>query len=302
MKFILTALLLFTAGTSFADVFDGELKIDGVRRTFHFYSPDDLPEGKRYPLVIMLHGGYGTGAQMPRFTKFNTLADRDSFLVVYPDGWKKHWNDHRYGEDLQKDKKDDVKFISVLIDYLIRKHQVDSTHVFVAGISNGAMMSLYLAQELPQKIRAIAPVCGSIPENYFSSYHLPVSISIMIINGTDDPLVHYTGGPIGKSGWQRGAVAHTDSMVKKLVLLNQCAEHDSVFSFPDINLKDQCVASKFIWKCGQSEIQFIRIKGGGHTWPGGLQYLPKYQVGRVCRDFNATSEIWNFFQSQPPRQ
>ena len=281
--------------------FDGELTIDGTKRTFHFYSIDKLPANRVYPLVIMLHGGGGTGAEMIRFTKFNLLAERDTFLVAYPDGWKHQWNDHRVGEDLPSDK-DDVKFISTLIDYLIEKHQADSTKVFVTGISNGAIMSLFLAQEIPQKIRAIAPVCGSIPENYFSTYHIAKPLSVMVINGTADPLVHYEGGPVGKSGWQRGAVVATDSMMKKIVSLDHCNPRDSSFSFPDINLKDLSSATKKIWKCGNSEVQLIKVIGGGHTWPGGVQYLPKSTVGRVCRDFNATSEIWNFFNSQRARE
>lgn len=302
MKYIALAVSLLLVEWCSGYSFDGEITVDGSKRTFHFYAPDHLSGDRRYPLIMMLHGGGSTGVQMQRFTRFNNLADRDSFIVVYPDGWKKHWNDHRYGEDLQKEKKDDVKFLITLADYLIRKHHADSTRVFVAGMSNGAIMALFLAQQVPQRIRAIASVCGGIPENYFASYRLPVPISIMIINGTEDPLVHYAGGPIGKSGWQRGAVVPTDSLVNKLVTLNQCHPRDSLFSFPDINLKDMSSATKRIWRCAGSEIQFIRVNGGGHTWPGGLQYLPRWQIGRVCRDFSATSEIWNFFQWQGPKR
>jgi polyhydroxybutyrate depolymerase len=40
----------------------------------------------------------------------------------------------------------------------------------------------------------------------------------------------------------------------------------------------------------------IRLEGGGHTWPGGLQYLPERLIGGVCRDFDATELIWTFFR------
>jgi len=295
--FIPILLALISSTQLFAEMIDGELTIDNTKRTFHFYSPDNLPADKTYPLVIVLHGGKGMGQNMVRFTKFDDLADRDSFLVVYPDGWKRQWNDHRTGEDLPFEK-DDVKFLSSLIDYLVQKHHADSTRVFVTGISNGAIMSLFLVQEIPQKIRAIAAVCGSIPENYFSTYHISKPISVLMINGTQDPLIHYEGGPVGKSGWERGATTSVDSAVQKILAINQCSKRDSVFRFPDINIKDDCTAEKMIWKCGENNVEFIKIKGGGHTWPGGLQYLPKYMIGTVCKDFNATSEIWNFFSSQ----
>ena len=38
-----------------------------------------------------------------------------------------------------------------------------------------------------------------------------------------------------------------------------------------------------------------RIEGGGHTWPGGKQYLPPGLVGRVCRDIDGTRTIFEFF-------
>ena len=39
------------------------------------------------------------------------------------------------------------------------------------------------------------------------------------------------------------------------------------------------------------------LKGGGHTWPGGIQYLPKFVVGSVNHDFNASSAIVDFFSA-----
>ena len=37
------------------------------------------------------------------------------------------------------------------------------------------------------------------------------------------------------------------------------------------------------------------MKGGGHTWPGGTQYLAPALIGRVCRDFDASAVIFRFF-------
>ncbi|MEM6989383.1 MAG: hypothetical protein AAF721_02760 [Myxococcota bacterium] len=41
-----------------------------------------------------------------------------------------------------------------------------------------------------------------------------------------------------------------------------------------------------------------RVEGGGHTWPGGRQYLPQSLIGRVSRDILGTRHIFNFFASQ----
>ena len=281
---------------------DGTLKIDGVSRTYHLFIPDYFNANKKLPLVIVLHGGGGTGQNMIRFTHFNDLAEEDTFLVVYPDGLHHGWNDYRIGEKLQHEQ-DDVKFISMLIDELVAHHQADAKRVFVTGISNGAIFSLFLAQELSQKILAIAPVCGSIPANYAGTYHIDRPLSILIINGTADPLVKYEGGPVLSKRSNRGEVISTDSMIYLLTNRYHCMSPIRRQEFPDVNLKDGCHAEKYIYPtCSATQIILIKVIGGGHTWPGGFQYLPKKIVGNVCKDFNATSEVWNFFKSIPSRE
>ena len=42
-----------------------------------------------------------------------------------------------------------------------------------------------------------------------------------------------------------------------------------------------------------------RLEGAGHTWPGGRQYLPQSAVGVVCRDFDGSRVIWDFFVDHP---
>jgi polyhydroxybutyrate depolymerase len=66
---------------------------------------------------------------------------------------------------------------------------------------------------------------------------------------------------------------------------------------------DDCKAEKeTYYKCESgTKVVLITIKGGGHTWPGATQYLPKILIGPVCKDFNATEVIWDFFKSLPIR-
>jgi polyhydroxybutyrate depolymerase len=46
-----------------------------------------------------------------------------------------------------------------------------------------------------------------------------------------------------------------------------------------------------------ADVQYYIITGGGHTWPGGLQYLPEAVVGRTSRDINASELLWQFFSA-----
>jgi polyhydroxybutyrate depolymerase len=56
---------------------------------------------------------------------------------------------------------------------------------------------------------------------------------------------------------------------------------------------------RFVWAEGKggTEVVLLRVENGGHTWPGGPKYLPEGFIGRVCRDFDATAVIWEFFKS-----
>jgi polyhydroxybutyrate depolymerase len=38
------------------------------------------------------------------------------------------------------------------------------------------------------------------------------------------------------------------------------------------------------------------IEGGGHTWPGGPQYLPAFLIGKASHSLDATQAIWDFFK------
>jgi polyhydroxybutyrate depolymerase len=44
-----------------------------------------------------------------------------------------------------------------------------------------------------------------------------------------------------------------------------------------------------------SEVVLYRVEGGGHTWPGGVQYLPSFVIGPTSRSVSASEAIWRFF-------
>jgi polyhydroxybutyrate depolymerase len=44
-----------------------------------------------------------------------------------------------------------------------------------------------------------------------------------------------------------------------------------------------------------TEVVLYAIEGGGHTWPGGYQYLPEFLIGKTCMDIKACEIIWDFF-------
>jgi polyhydroxybutyrate depolymerase len=171
-------------------------------------------------------------------------------------------------------------------------------------ISNGGFFSIYLAYRLSDKILAIAPVTANIPENMKDIYKTEYPVSVLLINGTNDPLVKYNGGAVGygKDGFKRGRSLPTDESIKIWQGNYDCSANPVVEDIPDKDNDDDCTAKKYTYSCkDNTNVILIKIEGGGHTWPGASRNLPKLLVGTICRDFNATEVIWEFFKSRQTR-
>jgi polyhydroxybutyrate depolymerase len=275
--------------------------VGGRERSYILHVPARLPVGKAVPLVLAFHGGGGQAAGMERMTGFGKLADQEGFLVVYPDGIGRNWNDGRDNPNSVafKEKVDDVAFIAALIDTLSKQHEIDAKRIYATGISNGAIFSHLLAARLSGKIAAIAPVVGGLADPWHKEFKPEKPVSVLILQGTDDPLVPFHGGAI-KPG-KRGKVIDTEETVKKWVRHNGCQAKPTEEALPDKDPKDGCMVKRLTYAKGKdgTEVVLCRIDGGGHTWPGGIQYLPEKVIGKVCRDIDGTAVIWEFFKKHP---
>lgn len=275
------------------------IRVGGLTRTYFLRVPRNAGPGPA-PLVLVFHGGGGNGPGTERLTRFSALADREGFLVAYPEGIGRNWYDGREfaGSRAHREHIDDVGFVAALLDAIPRVHPVDPHRVYATGISNGAIFSHYLAARLSSRIAAIAPVVGGIadpPEPWFRPEQ---PVSVLVIQGTADPLVPYHGGPVA---FGRGRIIDTDEAVRRWAAADGAAREPVEEALPAGNRRDHCGGARTTYAGGRdgSEVALVRLQGGGHTWPGGAQYLPAMLVGRVCRDFDATALIWDFFRAHP---
>jgi polyhydroxybutyrate depolymerase len=278
--------------------------VHGARRVYFLHAPRTQGGDTPVPLVLMFHGGGGTPAYAEQETRFNELADREGFLVAYPQGYKKSWNDGRNDKAIaaQRDRVDDLGFIAALIDDVAKDYRVDAKRVYAAGISNGAIFSHYLAVRMSTRIAAIASVAGGIAEPVSKNFSPDQPVSVVIMHGTEDPLVPYAGGDITLPwGTKRGTIIGTESAVKMWGERDGTLQKAVEEALPDADPADGCRVTKFSYAQGvdATEVVLYRIEGGGHTWPGGRQYLPVRLIGRLCRDVNATAVIWQFFKGHP---
>ena len=230
---------------------------------------------------------------------FHRLANQDGFIVVYPQGLDQHWIDGRdVNADEHRDGTDDVRFFAALIDHLASTHTIDRSRVYATGISNGGMMSLRLACDLANQITAVAIVTGSMWDELAATCTPPRPVPILILNGTDDPLVRWDGGDVTIFGKSRGEVWSTEDTVAFWREHNRCPADAQISTLPDLNPDDHTRVTHTVYgPCAdETTVALYTIEGGGHTWPGGAQYLHHWLIGRTSREIDANTVIWSFFE------
>lgn len=272
------------------------LEFDGLTRDYLLYVPESLQQPA--PLVIALHGGGGTAAQFRAETDFDSVADQNSFIVVYPQGVNREWNERRgSGMTVRRSDADDVGFIDALIDHLAGQYAIDQSRIYAMGISNGGFMSLRLACDLSERLAGIGVVAAELTVDMANECNPTREMRVAIINGTDDPIIPYDGGEVRVSGAYRGDVAGTDFIVNNWLDWNGC--NPSLFDQTVLDNRplDETSIEITDWQdCVPfSAVRLYRVVGGGHTLPGGTQYLPRTVVGNVSRELHAPTELWIFW-------
>ena len=268
------------------------LEVGGMQRSYRLHVPPGLG-GDRPALVVALHGRLGTGAEMARLSRFDALADREHFLVAYPDGWQRSWADGRSGTPADKKDLDDVGFISAMLDDIARRQPYDPSRVYAAGISNGGFMSERLACDLGDRFAAIGVVAATLADYLASRCRLSHPMSVMLMNGTLDPLVPFGGGDLSGG---RGHVLSVDETVATWAGWDRCSPTPATRTLPNTANDGTRVSEATFGHCaGGAEVVAYRIDGGGHTWPGGSQYLPVRFVGKASRNLAGSEALWGFF-------
>jgi poly(3-hydroxybutyrate) depolymerase len=170
---------------------------DGMKRTALVRVPPQVAERRPLPVVLNFHGGGGNAMGQERYARMDAVADREGFIVVYPNGIGVMqdslltWNAGTCCGIAARQESDDVGYVRALLDELARRLPVDSARVYATGLSNGAMMSYRLAAELSDRIAAIAPVAGASAMPRFRAKRM---VPILHVHSIDDARALYRGG------------------------------------------------------------------------------------------------------------
>lgn len=280
-----------------------ELSVDRYTRTFNWYKPDNL--SKNAPLVFVLHGSGGDGEQIRGLLgyEFDLLADRYGFIVVYPDGYKKHWNDCRKSADYAAnvDNVDEIAFFQSMISFFNKEYAIDKSQVFVTGHSNGGHMTFGLAMEAAGLFSAIASVSASLPvEENLDCTPSGDPISVAIFNGTEDPINPFNGGVVEVMGnSSRGDVISSLASAQywaDLIDPPNPPEADKIF--PNLDGVDTTSIAERRW-LGRSgkQVRHYTLNGSGHVIPSTIARFPRI-MGGDARDISGPEEIIGFFMAQ----
>jgi polyhydroxybutyrate depolymerase len=272
------------------------IRVGNVSRSYQLFQPSK-PSAAPMPLVLVFHGGGGNAEAMSKKTDFNQYAERDGVFVAYLQGDKKHWND---GRELSDSRADDIGFVKALIAKLEKEKHIDSQRIFAVGHSNGAIFTQSLALAIASQLHAIAAVSGPVSASEVISFKPAKPLSVMLIHGTQDPVVPYEGGPVAKT---RGEVAS----VKATVSLWRKADNMSVIAkklpYNDPDKNDACTVMHEQWQSEHHRVELVTLYGAGHDWPaieqatnGPLRNALKNKIlGPACTSFSASEAIWRFF-------
>lgn len=232
------------------------MKIAGVNRSVIMYAPSS---GLSKPaLVLVLHGLNGDGAGMRSSTQFDKVADRERFVVAYPNAVGGTWD--------YAGAKNDYAFLKAIIDTAVSRHGVDRERVYVTGFSQGGGEAVYAAFNYPDVFAAVAPV--SSVGSGAPTPRRPVPI--LLTFGTKDL---YTPATF---------MASVASWVK----FDSCKGNPVVTRpYPSTNAKS--VVTRIAYEnCAQgTQVVVDSIQGGGHEWPN-----------NTATKVDNAEEVWAFLK------
>lgn len=245
----------------------------GKQRTYALHAPPGWRAGTPLPLVVVLHWSGGDAATVRQMTGFDARADRDGFLVAYPDGIS-----HNFNALICCGDNDDVGFVKALVEHLRGGWGADPARTYAAGISNGAELAYRMAVEAPGLFAAVGAVSGAFlgsKANSDPAYRPAQPTPVVTLLGNDDTNLRQLWAGLG--AWQR-----------KL----GCTPGPQTWADAGKTVE------RTVAPCGDgSEVQAYVVHGMGHGWPGGAAV----GLGDPRPPINATDTLWAFFTAHPRR-
>ena len=260
-------------------------------RSYKLYVPSSYTAGTPLPLVIMLHGGTQNPDDFAAGTQMNVVAERESFLVAYPDqpssaNLTKCWNWFETAH--QSRGSGEPRSIVGVVDHIKSRYSVDEQRIYVAGFSAGAAMAVIMGVTYPDIFAAIGVHSGleyKAAENMTNAF-------IAMYTGGPDPVQQGNRGYTAMGSYARVVptmVIHgsSDSTVVPVngdqVIAQMAQTNDRAYDGVDNNeiddVADQTLTgttgrnwTRYLYKNSATNeivLEKLVVQGLGHAWSGG---------------------------------
>lgn len=274
-------------------------------RNYLLHVPPNYDQQKVWPLILVLHGAFSTAHTMEKWSGFSILADREGFIVAYPNGigvfgWLQHWNAGHCCGLAEMDHVDDVKFLDYVIGEISSEFHIDPHRIYVVGHSNGAMLAYRFATESRVPIAGIGVVAGSIGSSkgadgaVYQTGPPEIPVSLIAIHGREDRSVPFEGG-----GGLYSLGRHYISVINSVGLW---AGYCGCTSSPEVYEDRNAGRRILVWQNSEGDPRVVLdiLNDWDHAWPGAVA-CRRLSRNHPLRTFEASQVIWDFFCGRLPR-
>jgi polyhydroxybutyrate depolymerase len=282
-KLIFFILLLVTS-TAKAQLQADSLLIEGHQRSFHFLKPASAGAS----LVFVLHGSGGNGLGMrSRTALLEAQAQTENILLVYPNGYKRFWNECRKTANSEANHLNinENAFFEQMIQYFITKNSINPQKIYAVGTSGGGHMAYKLGLTMPQSFKAIVAIIANLPtaENLDCTSQNR-ALPVLIVNGTEDTTNPYMGGEVVSNNISLGMVRSTEATFAYWAGLAGYKHPAKITHLPNTNPADGKTIIQYRHKKRRKpEVMLLKVVGGKHDYPG---------------DIDVHLTAWQFFKRQ----
>ena len=206
------------------------------------FVPCNYDPNEKYPLLFMLHGYGADYTQWNEIIDLKSYATKYGFIIVCPDGLFDSWY---VDSPILKESQFETYFFNNLMPEIFRKYKIDSTNIFITGLSMGGHGAINLFLSHPQFFKSAGSTSGILDL-------LPFPNNWGIKNILGDQENH-------RQNWIKYSAINNLTYIKNLdkKIIVDCGTEDFAF---DVNrrFRDSCVTHGI-------NINFIQT-AGNHSY------------------------------------
>jgi polyhydroxybutyrate depolymerase len=298
---LLWMMLALAVAPDMALAASGRINVEsgGINRTAILVEHARLKKTRR-PVIIILHSGGGNAVRVRHTLGLEDRARSASPVMVYPEAIGSHWSDAANADDSR-----DMVFIHDLVAKLISEGIADRHRIFIVGISSGGILALKLACGGGQDFAGIVPIFADLPSELAASCKPSRPVPFLLILGTADPFVPYSGGAASLID-SKAELLSGNATLDVFAKAAACSDGHTTVTFADHDARDNSRVYLDKLNGCKVPVELLRVEGGGHLLPRTGMLAPGARApdgergapppGMRNRDVDAPLLIWDFLR------